>query len=76
MKTYYTTAPVSYDGFSTVDYGIVGKTYKDQPVRKVTMDDCDEYWQTCRYGSGMHLAAPESELPELLKWFMTLDEAV
>lgn len=55
MKTFYTSAPIAYDGFSTRTLATVGlDRINGEPVRKVECEERDYDWQTGRYGSGMH----------------------
>ena len=67
MTRIYTTAPESYDGFSTKEInpnvGILNK----KPVRFVEMGDCDVNWQCTRYASGMEATFTESDWYEYQK---------
>ena len=62
----YTTAPVDYDGFGTVDHGIVGET-SGKEVRLVGISPEHLDWQEMRYGSGMHCSHSKDSWNELVR---------
>jgi len=70
MKTFYTTAPVAYDGFGTKTVASgwqwVSKTRPDhrQPVRKVEVQDDHVEWQSMRYGNELYPTWTEAAFQE------------
>lgn len=72
---WYTTAEEAYDGFGTQTVEAGRYEAKGKSIRKVEIVDRHLDWQRARYASGLHLCVPESELPDLLGWFVTEVEA-
>lgn len=58
MITRYTTAPTAFDGFGTIDRGIIAETDSwfgaPKQIRKVEIQPLHLGWQENRYWSGNH----------------------
>lgn len=62
----YTTAPKSYDGFSTrEEQGFCGRDGA-KIIRRVTTEAKDREWQIGRYASGLHMAITEDSFRQLV----------
>lgn len=64
-KIRYTTAPKDYDGFGTIDCGVIAKD-GEKDVRWVRIDQDHLAWQEARYASGMHCCLDEKQFQSML----------
>jgi hypothetical protein len=64
----YTTAPKSYDGFGTIDCGVIARD-GEKDVRWVKIQEEHLAWQESRYASGMHCCLDEQAFQRLLMLF-------